>query len=70
MSDPDEKFMEQALAVAAESLEKEELPLGAVVVLQGTIIAAAHTRERAQGRFFVHADLLALEENVCAFQWN
>jgi tRNA(adenine34) deaminase len=56
-----ERFMREALAVAREGLEKGELPIGAVVVLNGQILAAAHTRERAEGRFLVHADLLALE---------
>jgi tRNA(adenine34) deaminase len=57
----DEQFMFQALAVASEGLSKGELPIGAVVVAQGQIIASAHTQERTQGRFLVHADLLALE---------
>jgi tRNA(adenine34) deaminase len=61
MNDADNKFMEHALAIAAEGLDKGELPIGAVVVVDGKVIAAAHTQERAQGRFLVHADLLALE---------
>jgi tRNA(adenine34) deaminase len=56
-----EQFMREALKVAAEGLERGELPIGAVVVLDGQVIAAAHTRERAEGRLLVHADLLALE---------
>jgi tRNA(adenine34) deaminase len=54
-------FMREALAVAREGLESGELPIGAVVVLDGQILAAAHTRERAEGRLLVHADLLALQ---------
>lgn len=61
MASSDEQFMEHALAVAAEGLEKGELPLGAVVVSEGKIIAAVHTQERTQGRFLIHADLLALD---------
>jgi tRNA(adenine34) deaminase len=61
MRDVHEQFMGRALAVAREGLEKGELPIGAVVVLNGEIIASAHTMERSEGRFLVHADLLALE---------
>lgn len=57
----DEHFMREALAVARAGLECGELPIGAVVVLGGRIIASAHTQESAQGRLLVHADLLALE---------
>jgi tRNA(adenine34) deaminase len=62
MSETVEYFMRQALQVARERLEKGELPIGAVVVLNGKVIASAHTRERTEGRLLVHADLLALEE--------
>lgn len=47
--------------MAALGLEQGELPIGAVVVLAGRVIAAAHTMENAEGRLLVHADLLALE---------
>lgn len=55
-------FMREALKVAAEGLEKGELPIGAVVVLDGQVIARAHTAERAEQRMLVHAELLALLE--------
>jgi tRNA(adenine34) deaminase len=56
-----EHFMREALAVARQGLDKGELPIGAIVVVNGRIIASAHTMERSEGRFLVHADLLALE---------
>ena len=56
-----EGFMRQALDKAQVGLDNGELPIGAVVVLDGRVIAAAHTEERAQGRLLVHTDLLALE---------
>ncbi len=61
MSDAVEFFMRQALQVAREGLEKGELPIGAVVVLNGEVISSAHTMEKSEGRLLVHADLLALE---------
>ncbi len=57
----DTGFMRQALAVAAEGLAKGELPIGAVVVAEGRVIASAYTQEKSQGRLLVHADLLAIE---------
>jgi tRNA(adenine34) deaminase len=58
----DDHLMQQALAVAEAGLEKGELPIGAVVVSDGKVIASAHTQEKTQGRFLIHADLLALEQ--------
>ena len=56
-----EYFMRNALDMARQGLEQGELPIGAVVVLNQEVIAAAHTRERAEGRLLVHADFLALD---------
>lgn len=60
MSTSPTHFMQEALKVATEGLEKGELPIGAVVVLDGQIIARAHTAEIAEQRMLVHAELLAL----------
>jgi tRNA(adenine34) deaminase len=54
-------FMREALAVARAGMEAGELPIGAIVVAEGKVVAAAHTREVAEKRLLVHADLLALE---------
>jgi tRNA(adenine34) deaminase len=61
MQDRTTFFMRAALRKAQEGLDKGELPIGAVVVLNDEIIAAAHTMERSERRLLVHADLLALE---------
>jgi tRNA(adenine34) deaminase len=55
------RIMREALRLASAALEQGELPIGAVVVLDNRIIAAAYTREKAEKRRLVHADLLALE---------
>ena len=57
----DDPFMSRALAVAIEGMARGEMPIGAVVVLDGEVIAEAHTEDRTQGRLLVHADLLALD---------
>jgi tRNA(adenine34) deaminase len=61
MNDRTTHFMRVALCVAREGLEKGELPIGAIVVLDEEIISTAYTQEKAQRRLLVHADLLALE---------
>jgi tRNA(adenine34) deaminase len=61
MVDSIQYFMQAALDIARAGLEKGELPMGAVVVVNDQIIAAAHTQEKSQRRLLVHAELLALE---------
>ena len=54
-----EKMMRLALAEAAQS--GADVPVGAVVVKDGRVIAAAHNgREAAQGPF-AHAEMLAMQ---------
>ena len=57
-----DRFMIKALEVAREGLALGEMPIGAVVVADGEVIASQFTQERSTGRLLVHADLLAMEE--------
>jgi len=57
-----EFHMKQALALAAEALELGEFPIGAVIVLDGRVIAQGTTSEQREKRFLGHAELVALEE--------
>ncbi|MFZ6026256.1 MAG: nucleoside deaminase [Chloroflexota bacterium] len=57
-----EAYMQETLALAARALVAGELPIAALVVLDGSVIARATTREKQAGRFLVHAEFLALEE--------
>jgi tRNA(adenine34) deaminase len=57
-----EYYMGQALILAEEALEFGEFPIGAVIVLNDHIIAQGTTSEQREGRFLVHAELVALEE--------
>jgi tRNA(Arg) A34 adenosine deaminase TadA len=61
VSDDQERFMREALAVARIGLETGEMPIGAVVVVDGEIVTTEHTKEHSAGRLLVHADLLALD---------
>jgi tRNA(adenine34) deaminase len=52
--------MAEVLALAGKALDEGELPIAAIVVLDGRPIAQAWTQERAARRYLVHADLQAL----------
>jgi tRNA(adenine34) deaminase len=54
--------MHKTLALADLAVERGELPIAALVVLDGAVIAQAHTTEVAEGRLLVHAELQALEQ--------
>jgi tRNA(adenine34) deaminase len=53
--------MRQVLALAAQALDVGELPIAAMVFLDGEIIAQAYTSEKREKRFLGHAELVALE---------
>jgi tRNA(adenine34) deaminase len=56
----DESFMRQALREAKRALEEEEVPVGAVVVREGRIVARAHNRPLHLNDPSAHAEILAL----------
>jgi len=66
----DEFGMEAALDVARCGLARGELPIGAVVVADGRLIAWSHTEEVTQRRLLVHAELLALEDADRQHGWD
>ena len=60
MSKIEEIYMFQALREAKEALKEGEVPVGAVVVYQGKIIARAHNQVERLGDPTAHAEMLAL----------
>jgi tRNA(adenine34) deaminase len=68
MSDPiidlhsDDYFMGEALRQAAKAFEKEEVPVGAVIVRDGRIIARAFNQVEALKDATAHAEMLALTQ--------
>ena len=61
-SEFDEKMMDLAIDEAHLAEEKDEVPIGAVIVHNGSIIARAHnTREESKCATH-HAEILAIEE--------
>lgn len=55
-------FMSKALIEAQRAYEKEEIPIGAVIVLNGEIIARAHNLRETLQRTDAHAEMLAIHK--------
>lgn len=56
----DEYFMRQALNEAKAAFDKDEVPVGAVIVCQGRIIARAHNLTEALNDVTAHAEMQAM----------
>lgn len=56
----DQYFMKRALQEARLAFEEGEIPVGAVVVVNGTIIAKAHNQVELLKDVTAHAEVLAL----------
>ncbi|MEH6944215.1 tRNA adenosine(34) deaminase TadA [Bacillus sp. JJ722] len=62
MSTEDIKFMRVALEEAEKASQLGEVPIGAVLVLDGEIIARAHNLRESQQSATAHAELMVIEE--------
>jgi tRNA(adenine34) deaminase len=58
----DDYFMRLALREAEHALEHEDVPIGAVVVREGEVIAAAHNERELRQDPTAHAEVIALRE--------
>jgi len=56
------KFMKAALKEAVKAEQKNEVPVGAVVVYQDKIIARAHNLRETKQAFEAHAEFLAMKK--------
>jgi tRNA(adenine34) deaminase len=56
----DEYFMNEALKEARKALEQEEVPVGAVVVIQNRIIARAYNMTQQLNDVTAHAEMIAI----------
>ena len=57
----EEIFMEEALKEAKKAYKKQEIPVGAVIVKDGKIIAKAHNLKETKNMSTAHAEILAIE---------
>lgn len=60
MANPDEKFMREALKEAQRALDRDEVPVGAVIVCEGKIIARAHNLTETLNDPTAHAEMQAI----------
>lgn len=57
----DEAYMQEALLEAQKAFEKKEVPVGAVLVFEGNIIARAHNLVESKKSALAHAEMLCLQ---------
>lgn len=58
--DSDELFMKRAIDEAHKALARDEVPIGAVIVCRGRIIARAHNLTETLGDVTAHAEMQAI----------
>ena len=57
-----EKFMKEALKEAKKAYKKEEIPVGAIIVKDGDIIARGHNLKETKANTIKHAEIIAIEK--------
>lgn len=60
-----EKYMKIALKEAQKAFDKEEVPIGAVIVKDGKVIARAHNLRETKKQACAHAEIIAIQK-ACA----
>ena len=58
----EEKFMKEALKEAQKAYKKLEVPVGAVIVKDGKIIARGHNLKETKLNTIKHAEIIAIEK--------
>ena len=56
----DEQYMQQAIAEAQKAFDKDEVPVGAIMVMNNRIIARAHNQVQLLNDSTAHSEILAL----------
>ena len=62
MENLDEMYMKEAIREAKKAEDLDEVPIGAVIVLNGEIIARAHNLRETNQNAIAHAELLAIDQ--------
>jgi tRNA(adenine34) deaminase len=62
----DDDLMQLALDEARAALDHDDVPIGAVVVVDGTVVARRHNERERLGDPTAHAELLALRDAAAA----
>jgi tRNA(adenine34) deaminase len=64
MNKTDRQYMKLAIKEATKAFNKEEVPIGAVIVKEGEIIARAHNLKESRQDPTAHAEILAIRQAV------
>lgn len=59
---PDEQYMLEAIEEAKKAGQMDEVPIGAVIVLDGKIIARGHNLRETKQSSIAHAEVLAIDQ--------
>src|SRR5690348_12326796 len=65
---PDESYMREALRQAEKAYAAQEVPVGAVIVRDGKIIARSHNQAELLKDATAHAEMLALTQAEAAIR--
>lgn len=60
----DRRFMEMAIALAQDAAQEGEVPVGAIIVRDGEVIATGRNRREVLGNALAHAEIEAID-NAC-----
>ena len=60
--DENERYMEIALSEARKAIAKDEVPVGALIVRHGKVIANAFNKRESRKSPIAHAEILAIEK--------
>ncbi len=60
--DMEDKYMKVALKEAMKAFEKDEVPIGAVIVKDNKVIARAHNLRESLKQAYAHAEMLAIQK--------
>jgi tRNA(adenine34) deaminase len=62
----DQRFMQMALAEAAAAAVEDEVPIGAVIIHEGQVLAAAHNQREQLRDPTAHAEMIAITQAAAA----
>lgn len=60
----DYKYMNMALLQANKAFVENEVPVGAVIVKNGVVIAVAHNRKATTNNVYGHAEMIAIQKSA------
>ena len=58
----DEKYMKQAIKLAKKAYNKNEVPVGSLIVKDNKIIATAYNKKESKKNSILHAEIIAINK--------